>query len=368
MSKYVSINVKYYKEKNNNLFGHNERTHKKVESSKPELKAENITFGKLGEAYYKTKEQVEKKKGKAMQSNSNTYIDALMSFGRDQTRQLIAEHGREKAFEMLKQSCKEYMIEFRTKFGFEPLAFQIHVDEGHYDKETGEWKENFHAHLQFFNYDFKTGKAPLRNFMGKSGKFKCSKMQDLAGAVFKDLGYIRGESAEVTKKKHLEKEEFVAQKIAKKVEKYNALLVDIDQAANQLSEQVKEVDRYKAYHDAYIKQSGVEMDEATAKIEAARASFTMMKEITDAALESNQNLEDLAMAFDEIRAAMNDHPEIGEKLKAFWDELPKELSEKVEKKIDLLCIGKGVEPIFDKALQEQIKNNFAKPSTTFKPH
>ena len=50
----------------------------------------------------------------------------------------------------------------------------IHKDEGHYDKDTKEWKPNYHAHLVADWQDLKTGKTL------KHQSFHYSKMQDLA--------------------------------------------------------------------------------------------------------------------------------------------------------------------------------------------
>lgn len=50
----------------------------------------------------------------------------------------------------------------------------IHKDEGHYDKDTKEWKPNYHAHLVADWQDLQTGKTL------KHQSFHYSKMQDLA--------------------------------------------------------------------------------------------------------------------------------------------------------------------------------------------
>ncbi|WP_313029258.1 hypothetical protein [Soonwooa sp.] len=50
----------------------------------------------------------------------------------------------------------------------------IHKDEGHYDKDTKEWKPNYHAHLVADWQDLETGKTL------KHQSFHYSKMQDMA--------------------------------------------------------------------------------------------------------------------------------------------------------------------------------------------
>ena len=79
----------------------------------------------------------------------------------------------------------------------------IHKDEGHYDKDTKEWKPNYHAHLVADWQDLQTGKTL------KHQSFHYSKMQDLAAEC---LEMERGVSGSLTR---LEAVEF---KIKKKEE------------------------------------------------------------------------------------------------------------------------------------------------------
>jgi hypothetical protein len=55
----------------------------------------------------------------------------------------------------------------------------IHKDEGHFDKETKEWKPNYHAHLVADWQDLETGKTL------KHQSFHYSKMQDRQQKSFK---------------------------------------------------------------------------------------------------------------------------------------------------------------------------------------
>ena len=79
----------------------------------------------------------------------------------------------------------------------------IHKDEGHYDKDTNEWKPNYHAHLVADWQDLQTGKTL------KHKSFHYSKMQDLTAEC---LGMERGISGSLAR---LEAVEF---KIKKKEE------------------------------------------------------------------------------------------------------------------------------------------------------
>lgn len=89
-------------------------------------------------------------------------------------------------------------------------VFQIavHKDEGHYDKDTNEWKPNYHAHLVADWQDLETGKTL------KHQSFHYSKMQDITAEC---LGMERGVSGSVAR---LEAVEF---KIRKKEEELKIL-------------------------------------------------------------------------------------------------------------------------------------------------
>jgi len=96
----------------------------------------------------------------------------------------------------------------------------IHKDEGHYDKDTNEWKPNYHAHLVADWQDLETGKTL------KHQSFHYSKMQDLAAEC---LEMERGVSGSLTR---LEAVEF---KIKKKEEdlkileeRYNEIKTELE--------------------------------------------------------------------------------------------------------------------------------------------
>ncbi|MCT4327044.1 hypothetical protein HZP16_13170 [Elizabethkingia anophelis] len=101
----------------------------------------------------------------------------------------------------------------------------IHKDEGHYDKETKEWKPNYHAHLVADWQDLETGKTL------KHQSFHYSKMQDITAEC---LEMERGVSGSVGRL------EAVAFKIQKKEEEYKELLEKIDEMKSTLKSQKSE--------------------------------------------------------------------------------------------------------------------------------
>ena len=108
----------------------------------------------------------------------------------------------------------------------------IHKDEGHYDKDTNEWKPNYHAHLVADWQDLQTGKTL------KHQSFHYSKMQDLAAEC---LEMERGISGSLTR---LEAVEF---KIKKKEE-------DLKILEERYQEMQQEMESKKA-EDLIVKES-----------------------------------------------------------------------------------------------------------------
>ena len=96
----------------------------------------------------------------------------------------------------------------------------IHKDEGHYDKDTKEWKPNYHAHLLADWQDLQTGKTL------KHQSFHYSKMQDLAAEC---LEMERGVSGSLAR---LEAVEF---KIKKKKEDLKILEERYSQMQQELN-------------------------------------------------------------------------------------------------------------------------------------
>lgn len=108
----------------------------------------------------------------------------------------------------------------------------IHKDEGHYDKDTKEWKPNYHAHLVADWQDLQTGKTL------KHQSFHYSKMQDLAAEC---LEMERGISGSLAR---LEAVEF---KIKKKEEDLKIL----EERYSQMQQEMES----KKVEDLIVKES-----------------------------------------------------------------------------------------------------------------
>jgi uncharacterized protein YcbK (DUF882 family) len=153
--------------------------------------------------------EFEKVKGKKFQSNANTYIDAVVGFSLDQMEALKGQPDWKDRI----SNCMELFGEaIKQNYGLQPVGFNFHCDEAHTDKhgnivknESDRNKMNYHAHFIFINYDPLTKQAPLR----KMKKADWSRIQDIAGDTFEELGFERGISKEITGKRHLEKQELI---------------------------------------------------------------------------------------------------------------------------------------------------------------
>ncbi|MBL3808435.1 MULTISPECIES: hypothetical protein [unclassified Streptomyces] len=213
MKNYVSFNAKYYKNSNAaGEIGHVQRVFAENTNQIKQFAADNFGCGyNIYDRYKEVYDQVESIKGKKIQKNSNTFMDGVLSFSRDQMLEIMKKSDWKTSFS---EHIEQFMQDVKEQTGMEPLGWEMHMDEGHKDPETGEYKMNYHAQCIFFNYDFKTNKAPLRDLMGRKGDSIWSKLQDTAGKRFEDLGFVRGVSADMTKAKHDEKDDFIASKQA----------------------------------------------------------------------------------------------------------------------------------------------------------
>lgn len=236
MKNFISFNAKYYKNSNaQGEIGHVQRVFAENTNQIKELAKNNFGCGfDIYEKYKATYKQVEEIKGKKLQKNSNTFMDGVLSFSRDQMEEMMKGPNWKKDFS---EHIEKYMEDVKEKTGLEPLGWEMHMDEGYKDAETGEIKVNYHAQLIFFNFDFKTHKAPLRDLMGRKGDSIWSKLQDVAADRFKDLGFVRGISADMTKAKHKEKDDFIAAKNKELEQKLEDLEKGLDDQALLLEEQ-----------------------------------------------------------------------------------------------------------------------------------
>lgn len=113
---------------------------------------------KIADRLLKIESYCKEKSGRKLQKNAMPIREAVVVIKENTTMQDL--HNLSKRLE------EELKIRI--------FQITIHKDEGHYDKDTKEWKPNYHAHLVADWQDLQTGKTL------KHQSFHYSKMQDLA--------------------------------------------------------------------------------------------------------------------------------------------------------------------------------------------
>ena len=171
---------------------------------------------KIADRLLKIESYCKEKSGRKLQKNAMPVREAVVVIKENTTMQDL--HNLSKRLE------EELKIRI--------FQIAIHKDEGHYDKDTKEWKPNYHAHLVADWQDLQTGKTL------KHQSFHYSKMQDLAAEC---LEMERGISGSLTR---LEAVEF---KIKKKEE-------DLKILEERYSQLQKELESKKA-EDLIVKES-----------------------------------------------------------------------------------------------------------------
>ncbi|HCU66356.1 MAG TPA: hypothetical protein DF774_11420 [Rheinheimera sp.] len=159
---------------------------------------------------------------KRVRSDFNALFEHVLIFSEPLYAHLERVNGSERVKNAFTHLLERYADQIKHEFGFEPLGFDMHLDEGFEDPLSGKVRRNIHFHVQFYNYDFKKGVAPLRHLMtrglgidGKTNQLNphFSRFQDIAAEVFQKIGFRRGISKNVTGRDHLRKEVFVLQKL-----------------------------------------------------------------------------------------------------------------------------------------------------------
>ena len=215
MSNFVAVNFKYYKNSQaHGEIGHVMRVFEKNTNAIESLTHENFgsdfdLVAKYDELLAFAKQNTKEKTGRAYQDKkANTFLDGVLAFSNEQMLELKKDP---KWKTKMSQHIEQFMLEIEQKTGFMPVGWKFHLDEGTED-ENGNYRLNHHAQMIFMNHDKETGKAPLREFQKRKGDSIWSELQTLAGERFKDLGFVRGVSAEDTHKKHLEKDKYIDKK------------------------------------------------------------------------------------------------------------------------------------------------------------
>ena len=158
---------------------------------------------KIADRVQKIESYCKEKSGRKLQKNAMPVREAVVVIKENTTMQDL--HNLSKRLE------EELKIRI--------FQITIHKDEGHYDKDTKEWKPNYHAHLVADWQDLQTGKTL------KHQSFHYSKMQDLAAEC---LEMERGVSGSLAR---LEAVEF-------KIKKREEDLKILEERCNEMQQEI----------------------------------------------------------------------------------------------------------------------------------
>ena len=231
---FVAVRTQYYKSNAaQKVLAHGYRKH----SNSPNVheRYTRFNYGMRYKSLADCMAQYKAVSGRKPQKAMNVLFEHVVVFSEDQFKEARPS---KREFD---ECMRGYIKAIHAEFGFQPLGYELHLDEGHTDEKTGEFKRNIHAHVYFFNYDFKKKKAPLRDLMKKgndeNGKtlplnHNFVRIQDLAGMAFKPLGFRRGISKGERNGKHLDKDTFVVSKrlgeIINRYDKVRRLVHNLD--------------------------------------------------------------------------------------------------------------------------------------------
>ena len=152
----------------------------------------------------------------------NTLFEHVVILSEEHVARLEKKYGKEKVHKKIVEALKKYSNQYAEKYGFTSCGGVLHADEGFYD-DNGNFNRNIHAHVMFFNYDFKNKKSNLRKLFKKSLDPETGRthelnpnfvaIQDLAFECFRHLKFSRGKSKLITAKEYLTKHVFLKKKL-----------------------------------------------------------------------------------------------------------------------------------------------------------
>lgn len=313
MANFVAVRTRYYKHQNGlgvldhahakrNGYTRSSNVHKDFSDDNGQgyfLGSKSST-----EAYMKVYERHKKLKGKKPRSDMNTLFEHVVVLSEEQYAALEKEHGKDKTKRVVMHRLSAYARDIQEEFGFEPLGVDLHLDEGT-KQEDGSIKRNVHAHVMFYNYDFKRDLAPLRGLMVKGKKDgktldlnpNFQRMQDIAAERFEGIGFRRGISQGIDNRKHEKKAQWI-----QTAQKEQMAELEVNQAKlDELRSEAKKVSasiRRMRDHETYAKNLANEATEKLLK-PLTDGLVTMASNVSEKAL---RELQETIKAYDESKS------------------------------------------------------------------
>lgn len=238
MKNFVSVNlVTYNKEHINIIINHNVNR-KNFDNKIPYLLDDNNVLDKNIHLTYSNFDELEtKRKNYLISKNRNDYmqkhlVEFVVSLSYDKVKEYIKDN------QDLDKGFVQYSKDLKEIFGIETLNIDIHKDEGYL--ENGEIRYGYHAHILAYNHDFNKNVAFASNLRKKDYRTLQTMAQDSFNKV--GLDFKRGVSKFVTKKEHLNRNDYIKQEKQKQLK---SIFVDIDTQKKELKNIYTEINKQK---------------------------------------------------------------------------------------------------------------------------
>ncbi|MFY4807883.1 hypothetical protein ACOTVK_04910 [Aliarcobacter butzleri] len=238
MKNFISVNlVSYNKSHLPIIFKHNiER--KNFDKPIPYLAKKGEELDKNVNLTFSNFEDIEAKRQNYLKSkNKDDYmkkhlVEFVVSLSYDKVKEYLENN------QDIDKGFIQYAKDLKAKYGLETLNLDIHKDE--FFEENGEKIFNYHLHLLAYNYDFNKNLA----FASNLKKSDYRNLQTLAQDSFQKVGldFKRGVSKFVTKKEHLNRDDYIKQEKQKQLK---ALFVDINTQQKELKKIYTEINKQK---------------------------------------------------------------------------------------------------------------------------
>ncbi|MCT7596710.1 coiled-coil domain-containing protein [Aliarcobacter butzleri] len=238
MKDFVSVNlVTYSKEHLSIILKHNiER--KNFDNNIPYLLEKGQEIDKNVNLSYSNFEGLENKRQNYLKSkNKDDYmkkhlVEFVVSLSFDKVKDYIKDN------QDIDKGFIQYVKDLKAQYAIETINLNIHKDEGFI--ENGEVKYNYHAHILAYNYNFDKNLA----FASNLKKSDYRNLQTLAQNSFQSVGldFKRGVSKFVTKKEHLNRNDYIKQEKQKQLK---SLFVDISTQKKELKKIYSEINKQK---------------------------------------------------------------------------------------------------------------------------
>ena len=238
MKNFVSVNLVTYNKSHLEIIYKHNIERKNFNSAIPYLLNETQQLDKNVNLTFSNFEELENKRQNYLKSkNKNDYmqkhlVEFVVSLSYDKVKEYLENN------QDIDKGFIEYAKDLKAQYGLETLNLDIHKDE--FFEENGEKRYNYHAHILAHNNNFNKNLA----FASNLRKSDYRNLQTLAQDSFKkvDLDFKRGVSKFVTKKEHLNRNDYIKQEKQKQLK---ALFVDISTQKKELKNIYTEINKQK---------------------------------------------------------------------------------------------------------------------------